>query len=119
MIASGMKTTLVRFQNEYCSYKGIVEEGSKMDNKDNNGLAIGAFESAFCADVGAIYIYEMCENIIKKLLYVGTYHDDGLAIFEGQQSVNQTILWFCNFELQVDGVAEGISSNSLQKYGSH
>eukprot|EP00957_Ditylum_brightwellii_P174428 13280725-Ditylum_brightwellii.AAC.1 len=71
-----------------------------MDNKDTNGLAIGVFKSAFCADVGATYIYEICENIIKKLLYAGTYHDDGLTILEGQQSIKQTILWLCNFQLQ-------------------
>eukprot|EP00957_Ditylum_brightwellii_P059906 4548254-Ditylum_brightwellii.AAC.1 len=59
MIALGMKMTLVCFQDEYYSYKGVVEEGSEMDNKDKNGLEIGAFESAFCADVAATYIYKM------------------------------------------------------------
>eukprot|EP00957_Ditylum_brightwellii_P143074 10901119-Ditylum_brightwellii.AAC.1 len=55
MIAFGMKTMLVCFQNRYYNYKGVVEEGSKMVNEDNNGLAIGAFESAFCADVALTY----------------------------------------------------------------
>eukprot|EP00957_Ditylum_brightwellii_P003825 290534-Ditylum_brightwellii.AAC.1 len=86
MIAFGMKTILVRFQDKYYNYKGVVEEGSKTDNKNNNGLAIAAFESAFCADVGATCVYEMCENVIKKLLYVGTYCDDGLMILKGQRT---------------------------------
>eukprot|EP00957_Ditylum_brightwellii_P004067 309036-Ditylum_brightwellii.AAC.1 len=65
MIAFGMKTVLICFQDRYCNYKGIVEEGSKTDNEDGNGLAIGAFETAFCTNVAAIYVYEMCENIIS------------------------------------------------------
>eukprot|EP00957_Ditylum_brightwellii_P130665 9968061-Ditylum_brightwellii.AAC.1 len=31
----------------------------------------------------------MSENIISKLLYAGTYHDDGLKIFNGQRTVDE------------------------------
>ena len=49
----------------------------------------------------------MCENIISKLLYAGTYQDNGLTIFNGQRTVAQTVCWLYNFQLQVDEVAEG------------
>eukprot|EP00957_Ditylum_brightwellii_P194238 14793708-Ditylum_brightwellii.AAC.1 len=97
---------LVSFQDRYYNYKGVVEKGSKTDNKEDNGLAIRAFESAFCADVAAMYVHEMCENIINKLLYAGTYHDDGMTIFKGQRTVTKMICWLCNFQLQVDKVAK-------------
>eukprot|EP00957_Ditylum_brightwellii_P150272 11444191-Ditylum_brightwellii.AAC.1 len=44
MIAFGMKTTL-----------GVVGSGEEQENEDNNGLAIGAFGAAFCADTNATY----------------------------------------------------------------
>eukprot|EP00957_Ditylum_brightwellii_P172959 13168090-Ditylum_brightwellii.AAC.1 len=42
-----------------------------MENEDNNGLAIGAHEAAFCVDAGATFVYEMCKNIIDRLKYAG------------------------------------------------
>eukprot|EP00957_Ditylum_brightwellii_P120372 9184467-Ditylum_brightwellii.AAC.1 len=45
MIAFGMKTTLVQFQDKYYNYKGVVGSEEEQENEDNNGLAIGAFEA--------------------------------------------------------------------------
>eukprot|EP00957_Ditylum_brightwellii_P055787 4227407-Ditylum_brightwellii.AAC.1 len=50
MIAFGMKTTLVRFQDKYYNYKGVIGNDTEKGSEDDNGLAIGAFEVAFCAD---------------------------------------------------------------------
>eukprot|EP00957_Ditylum_brightwellii_P139738 10648905-Ditylum_brightwellii.AAC.2 len=100
MIAFGMKTTLVQFQEEYYNYKGVVEDDMEGTSKDDNGLAIGAFEAVFCADTDVTYVYKMCENIIEKLKYAGTYWDDCLTIFDGQKTVNETIKWVRNFQLQ-------------------
>ena len=79
----------------------------EQENEDNNGLAIGAFEAAFCADTSATYVYEMCESIIEKLRYAGTYRDDGLAIFDERKTVQQAIAWLRNFQLLVDEVVGG------------
>eukprot|EP00957_Ditylum_brightwellii_P196289 14955091-Ditylum_brightwellii.AAC.1 len=81
MIAFGMKATLIRYHNEYFNYKGVVEENGIDGNEDENGLAIREYESAFCVDVGATYVYEMDENILNKLQFAGTYRDNGLTIF--------------------------------------
>eukprot|EP00957_Ditylum_brightwellii_P066427 5042783-Ditylum_brightwellii.AAC.1 len=67
MIASGMKTTLVRFQDQYYNYKGVVNDKDEETNKGNNGLAIGAFESIICADKSALYTCKMCAKILNFL----------------------------------------------------
>ena len=79
----------------------------EQENEDNNGLVIGAFEAAFCADTSATYVYGMCESIIGKLKYTGSYRDDGLAIFDEQKTVQQTVAWLRNFQLLVDEVVGG------------
>eukprot|EP00957_Ditylum_brightwellii_P061847 4693551-Ditylum_brightwellii.AAC.1 len=71
MIAFGMKTMLIRFQDQYCSYKGVLGEDKMETNEDNNRLAFGAYESAFCADISATYTYKMCNDIFAKLKYAG------------------------------------------------
>eukprot|EP00957_Ditylum_brightwellii_P060369 4583604-Ditylum_brightwellii.AAC.1 len=62
-----MKTTLVRFQDKYYNYKGVVGNDMEETSDDDNGLAIGAFEAAFYADTGAMFVYVMCEDIIGKM----------------------------------------------------
>eukprot|EP00957_Ditylum_brightwellii_P112524 8578278-Ditylum_brightwellii.AAC.1 len=104
MITFGMQTTLVRFQYQYYNYKGVVAGDKTEANEDNNGLAIGAYESAFCADISATYTYDMCDKIFAKLRYTGLYQDDGLAIFEGKKTRRQTITWLCDFQLHVNEV---------------
>eukprot|EP00957_Ditylum_brightwellii_P043527 3300165-Ditylum_brightwellii.AAC.1 len=86
MITFGMQTTIVQFQDQYYNYKGVVGEDETEANEDNNGLAIDAHESAFCADISATYTYEMCDQILTELKYAGSYQDDGLAIFEGKRT---------------------------------
>eukprot|EP00957_Ditylum_brightwellii_P192812 14680801-Ditylum_brightwellii.AAC.1 len=82
--------TLVRFQDQYFNYRGVVGNEEEQNDEDNNGLAIGAFKVAFCADTSATYVYEMCETIIKKFKYAGSYKDDGIAIFYERRTVKQT-----------------------------
>eukprot|EP00957_Ditylum_brightwellii_P108870 8304507-Ditylum_brightwellii.AAC.1 len=95
MIAFGMKTTLVRYKDEYYNYKGVVEVGSENEeqSEDENGLAIGAYEAAFCADVSTAYVYKKSEKLLKKLGYAGSYHDNRLAIFNHRMSTRQAIHW--------------------------
>eukprot|EP00957_Ditylum_brightwellii_P116184 8862354-Ditylum_brightwellii.AAC.1 len=81
-----MKTTLVQFQDQYFNYKGLVGSEEEQSNEDNNELAIVAFEAAFCPDTSATCVYEMCETIIEKLKYTGSYQDDGLAIFDERKT---------------------------------
>eukprot|EP00957_Ditylum_brightwellii_P087547 6664570-Ditylum_brightwellii.AAC.1 len=73
MIAFGMKTAPVCFQDQYYNYKGVVNGDKNETNDDNNGLAIGAYESAFCTDISAVYAYKMCDEIFAKPKYNGSY----------------------------------------------
>eukprot|EP00957_Ditylum_brightwellii_P131705 10045314-Ditylum_brightwellii.AAC.1 len=107
MIAFGMKTALVQFQDKYYNYKGVVGNDTEETIDDDNGLAIGAYEVAFCTDTGATFVYEMCKNILGKMKYAGTYWDDGLTIFEGWKTTKEAIQWVCDFQLQVNEVVGG------------
>eukprot|EP00957_Ditylum_brightwellii_P046459 3526279-Ditylum_brightwellii.AAC.1 len=89
MIAFGMKTTLVRFQDQYFNYNGVVGNEEEQNDEDNNGLAIGAFEAAFCTDM------------------MGSYQDDELAIFDERRTVKQTVTWLHDFRLLVNEVVGG------------
>eukprot|EP00957_Ditylum_brightwellii_P006263 474974-Ditylum_brightwellii.AAC.1 len=91
MIAFGMKATLICYKDEYFNYKGVVEESGIDGNEDENRLAIGGYESAFWADVGATYVYEMNENILNKLQFTETYQNNGLTIFRERLSHRQAI----------------------------
>eukprot|EP00957_Ditylum_brightwellii_P060969 4628435-Ditylum_brightwellii.AAC.1 len=104
-----MKTTLVRYQDEFYNYKGAIKEGreNEENSEDENGISIGAFKAAFCTDVGATYAYEMSEQIFNKLRYTGSYRDDGLAIFKHHMSTQQAIHWLRRFQLQVDKLVGG------------
>eukprot|EP00957_Ditylum_brightwellii_P035672 2704652-Ditylum_brightwellii.AAC.1 len=119
MIAFGMKATLIRYQDEYFNYKGVTEEGVNDGDEDENRLVIGAYEAAFCADMGATYVYESNENILNKLCFAGTYRDDGLTIFNECLSHRQTIHWLCQFQIQINKLVGVTTSNSQQKYGTH
>eukprot|EP00957_Ditylum_brightwellii_P043030 3260106-Ditylum_brightwellii.AAC.1 len=59
MNAFRMKTTLMRFQDKYYNYKGVVGNEMAETNDDDDGLAISAFEAAFCADTGAMELTGM------------------------------------------------------------
>eukprot|EP00957_Ditylum_brightwellii_P186639 14210089-Ditylum_brightwellii.AAC.1 len=93
MIAFGMKATLVCYHSEYFNYKGVVGESVNDGDKNENKSAIRAYEAAFCADVGATYVYEMNENILNKLCFAGSYCNDGLIIFKERLSHMQSIHW--------------------------
>eukprot|EP00957_Ditylum_brightwellii_P209922 15364353-Ditylum_brightwellii.AAC.1 len=82
-------------------YLGMIEEGRENEekSKDENGLAIGAYKAAFCADVGATYVYERSEQIFNKLCHAGSYRDDGLTIFKHRMSTWQAIHWLLRFQL--------------------
>eukprot|EP00957_Ditylum_brightwellii_P062067 4710253-Ditylum_brightwellii.AAC.1 len=62
-----MKTMLICFQDQYYNYKGVVNGDKNETDEDENGLAIGAYKSAFCTDISATYTYKMCDEIFAKL----------------------------------------------------
>eukprot|EP00957_Ditylum_brightwellii_P088440 6736322-Ditylum_brightwellii.AAC.1 len=98
---------LVQFQSQYYNYKGVVNNGEEETNEDNNGLAIGTFQSAFCADISTTYTYRMCTNTLDQLKYTSFYRNDGLAIFDGKRTRHETILWLRKFQLCINDIVGG------------
>eukprot|EP00957_Ditylum_brightwellii_P113345 8643313-Ditylum_brightwellii.AAC.1 len=49
-------------------------------NEEGNGLAIRAFEAAFCDNAIITFADDMCKEIILKLNCAGTYQDDCITI---------------------------------------
>jgi hypothetical protein len=56
------------------------------------GLTIGGYESAWLADLAMSYLLDKMgddkvdNNPLNELTYFGIYHDDGIGIFNGQQT---------------------------------
>eukprot|EP00957_Ditylum_brightwellii_P042663 3230417-Ditylum_brightwellii.AAC.1 len=107
MIAFGMKLTLIHYKDEYFNYKGVIDDNANDTNEDKNGLAIGSYKAAFCADVGATYVYKMNKKILDKLQFAGTYWDDGLTIFNEHLSLHKAIHWLRRFQLHVNKLVGG------------
>eukprot|EP00957_Ditylum_brightwellii_P116665 8899382-Ditylum_brightwellii.AAC.1 len=103
MISFGMKTTLVRFQDKYFNYVGTVKGDD--DNEDSNGLATRAFESAFCVDLCATYVFEMADKLLKTMGFKEIYRDNGILVSkEGEQDC-----WMRMFQVFHGAVATRMS----------
>eukprot|EP00957_Ditylum_brightwellii_P140358 10694438-Ditylum_brightwellii.AAC.1 len=61
--------------------------------EENIALAIGAYKSAFCADIVASYIFEMTEMSFLQTKHKGIYRDDGLVIVTGKWTRMQVACW--------------------------
>jgi hypothetical protein len=77
MIAFGMGNTLLTFVDKYYKYDGEHEI------KDNKGLTIFGYESAWLADLVVVFILESTTNLFNETIYNGIYRYDGLGILDG------------------------------------
>eukprot|EP00957_Ditylum_brightwellii_P021881 1650088-Ditylum_brightwellii.AAC.1 len=66
IVQFGMKSTLIQFRGRYYVYQGAAR-GKELLDKDI-ALAIGAYKSAFLADIVASYAFEE--------IFRGMYRDD-------------------------------------------
>ena len=81
LIRSGMSSTLISLDGEYYKYHGgEIEE---------QGLAIGGYESAFLADLVASYLFEKSKINFHPTTYNGIYRDDGLVVFKGNKNTRE------------------------------
>eukprot|EP00957_Ditylum_brightwellii_P026782 2025778-Ditylum_brightwellii.AAC.1 len=84
IVQFGMKSTLIQFKGRYFIYQGATK--GKEISEEDVALAIGAYESAFLADIVASYVFEETEECFIKCIYRGIYRDDGLVAFEGRRN---------------------------------
>eukprot|EP00957_Ditylum_brightwellii_P134623 10263181-Ditylum_brightwellii.AAC.2 len=94
---------LVRFQDKYFNYVGAV----KGDNNDegSNGLAIRAFELIFCADLCATYVFEMANELLKKMGFKGIYRDNGIMVFQDRHKRQRITIWLHRFQKKITSLA--------------
>ena len=109
LIRFGMSSTLICFDGEYYGYHG--------GKKEEQGLAIGGYESAFLADLVASYLFEKAKAHFHPTLYHGIYRDDGLVVFKGKKSVKEIKDWFYEFQKNWIRRRETNTSNSPRKFG--
>eukprot|EP00957_Ditylum_brightwellii_P193602 14742985-Ditylum_brightwellii.AAC.1 len=62
-----MKSTLIQFKGRYFVYKGAAK--GKEISEENIPLAIGAYESAFLADIVASYVFKETEECFVQCIY--------------------------------------------------
>jgi hypothetical protein len=91
-----MGNTIVTFCDKYYKY-GVNPD------PDRQGLTIGGFESAFSADLEAMYIFKKLNNLLERhVTFLGTYRGDKLIIFRGNRSDNRLHNWLKIFQREVD-----------------
>eukprot|EP00957_Ditylum_brightwellii_P025037 1894633-Ditylum_brightwellii.AAC.1 len=102
-----MQTTLTRFKDQYFNYKVTKGKDNDKQNFYDNGLAVGLFKFAFCADMCTTYIFEKKERCFWHAKYNGIYCNDGLMIFLGKLTQNELPLWLKSFQKKVDTLVGG------------
>ena len=85
-----MSLTLISFDGEY--YKYLWGE------REEQGLAIDGYKSAFLADLVASYLFEKASPIFRPKIYHGIYLDDGLVVFKGKKETSEIKDWLENFQ---------------------
>ena len=90
LIQFGMSSTLISFDGEYYKY----HEGER----EEQGLAIGRYESAFLADLVASYLFEKAKPVFRPTIYHGIYQDDGLVVFKGKKNASEIKDWLEEFQ---------------------
>jgi hypothetical protein len=103
MIHFGMKSTLFAFQGQYFEYDG---DGVRMPTTVASPSA-GGYESAWLADLVAIYILDNTRELFKETLLDGFYRDDGFAMFKSTCSYAYLCDWRNQFQEAVNLLAEG------------
>eukprot|EP00957_Ditylum_brightwellii_P063512 4820868-Ditylum_brightwellii.AAC.1 len=79
IVQFGMKSTLIQFIGQYFIYQGAAK-GKDLSDKDV-ALAIGAYKSAFLANIVASYIFEEMDKCFENFVFRGIYRDNDYLQF--------------------------------------
>ena len=94
LIQFGMSSTLISFDREYYEYHG--------GEREEQGLAIGGYESAFLAVLVASYLFKKSISIFRPKIYHSIYRDDGLMVFKGKKETSKIKYWLEKFQQTVN-----------------
>ena len=100
IIQFGMRYTFLNFQGEYYEY-------DPSEDPEEKGLSIGAYESAWLADLVIAYVLEKTQACLQTQDMLKFYRDDGWAVFNRKLSYPQMIAWMNEFQDTVNTIAEG------------
>ena len=73
--------------------------------REEQGLAIGWYKSAFLADLVASYLFEKAKANFRPTIYLGIYRDDGLLVFKGKRKSSEIRDWLEEFRQTVNKAA--------------
>jgi len=76
------------------------------EEKKNIAEWIGGYESAWLADLVAVFVLENTEESFEETIFDGIYRDDGLIIFKGTMSKEDVIAWLGNFQTKVNALLD-------------
>eukprot|EP00957_Ditylum_brightwellii_P001744 134325-Ditylum_brightwellii.AAC.1 len=105
IVQFGMKSTLIQFRGWYFVYKGTSKDEDLSD--EDVLLTIGAYESAFLADIVASYVFEKIKECFIESLYRGIYRDDELVAFVGERTKCYIQRWLGKYQSLVNELAGG------------
>eukprot|EP00957_Ditylum_brightwellii_P104051 7927340-Ditylum_brightwellii.AAC.1 len=91
-----MKSTLIQFRGQYFVYQGVAK-GKELSN-EGVALAIGAYESAFLANIVASYVFEEMEECFEECVFRGIYRDNGLVVFVGNKNKHEMQAWLQKYQ---------------------
>ena len=94
LIQFGMSSTLISFDGEYYEYHG--------GEREEQGLAIGGYESVFLAYLVASYLFEKAKPIFRPTIYHGIYQDDRLVVFKRMKKAGEIKYWIEDFQQAVN-----------------
>lgn len=97
-IQYGMENQFFQFGPYYYKY------GNHLDNGFGSALAIGAFESAWLADLVASYLLEEAEDLFNGFTYFGIYRDDGICIAPHVWPSEDIVEWLEEFQATIDEI---------------
>ena len=80
-----MISTLISFDGDYYKCHG--------GEREEQGLAIGGYESAFLADLVASYLFEKSKLNFRPTIYHGIYRYDSMVVFKGKKKEIEIKYW--------------------------
>lgn len=76
LVEWGMRSSLLTFDRKYFEY-------GRVEDLDDKGISIGAYEWAFFADLVANFAYSKTSNVFEaETWFMETYRDDGLQLWK-------------------------------------
>jgi len=100
MIEFGMASCLITFDGKYFEYQG-------KGDKNDKGLAIGGYESAFLANLVASFLLEKTNNHFKNTKFHGIYRDDRIVVFDGNKKFCKLGNWLKEFQNYINILTKG------------